>query len=222
MAAVPKFVTFTGLDRVDDVDAAARLSRHFPVEWGVLLARSRAGSPRYPHLDAARSILQHARLRGVMTAVHLCGSAAREFAEGIVGADIADVIVLAQRVQVNIAAPDDLAATARTVAATARKAGLRGILQVRGDIPENGPVDWLFDQSGGKGVEPKAFPRIPKVTGGLAGIAGGLGPDNVARVLDALDVDGPFWIDMESRVRTEDDRLCFDRCEEVAVQAFRR
>jgi phosphoribosylanthranilate isomerase len=38
------------------------------------------------------------------------------------------------------------------------------------------------------------------------GFAGGIGPDNVKRVIREISakVDAPFWIDMESGVRTDD------------------
>ena len=222
MASKPKFVTLTGLDRLRDLDQAQKLSRLYPVEWGVLLARSRAGAKRYPEFADAAEILQRARAAGMMTAVHLCGSAAREFSEGQVRPDIAARIVHAQRVQVNIAAPDDIHATAQTVATTAKQFGVRAILQVRGAFPKKAPVDWLFDQSGGRGQEPMFWPTLTRSSGGFVGIAGGLGPENVGKVLAGLDVEGDFWIDMESRIRDESDNLCFERCADVLRQAYPR
>jgi hypothetical protein len=66
-------------------------------------------------------------------------------------------------------------------------------------------VSVLFDASGGKGVSPKTWPSVPAALG--CGFAGGLGPDNLARELRRLEGivgDRAVWIDMQSRVRSED------------------
>jgi hypothetical protein len=81
----------------------------------------------------------------------------------------------------------------------------------------------LFDRSGGKGILPDKWPEplFPKV---YHGYAGGLGPDTleeeIPKILEASR-DQTIWIDMESRVRSEDDeqfdlekvRLCLEICE---------
>jgi phosphoribosylanthranilate isomerase len=61
----------------------------------------------------------------------------------------------------------------------------------------------LFDPSGGRGIEPFSWPVPP--LGARMGYAGGIGPDNLLDVLRAIGpVESPFWIDMESGVRTDD------------------
>jgi hypothetical protein len=50
------------------------------------------------------------------------------------------------------------------------------------------------------------------------GYAGGISPDNVEKKLRTLleyDSDERFWIDMETRVRTEDEWLDLDKVERV-------
>ncbi len=88
-----------------------------------------------------------------------------------------------------------------------------------GPFPSTEAIQWLYDPSGGFGREPAAWPRHP---GGdrLVGYAGGIGPDNAARVVEAIGADGPYWIDMESRVRTEDDWLALEKCRQVCVAVF--
>lgn len=86
----------------------------------------------------------------------------------------------------------------------------------------------LFDVSGGAGILPDAWPKpyLKKDDLHFAfhGYAGGLGSDNLAeqlpRILEAAG-DTPCWIDMETRVRSDDDTQ-FDldkvnRCLEIAA-----
>jgi phosphoribosylanthranilate isomerase len=79
-------------------------------------------------------------------------------------------------------------------------------------FPDDDTVDWLFDRSGG------LWPPHP---GGdrLVGYAGGIGPDNVADVLEQIGATGPYWIDMESGVRT-DDRFDLGKCRRVCEAVY--
>lgn len=63
----------------------------------------------------------------------------------------------------------------------------------------------LFDLSGGAGILPDAWPKQQQ--GIYCGYAGGLGPDNIKDQLYKIEYlcKNPYWIDMERRVRTEDD-----------------
>ena len=95
------------------------------------------------------------------------------------------------------------------------------ILQCRGDFPADARVDWLFDKSGGRGAAPPSWPKARE--GAFCGYAGGLNPDNIGVALPAIAAcvpEGqPYWIDMESGVRT-DDRFDLDKCELVLTQVF--
>jgi len=89
------------------------------------------------------------------------------------------------------------------------------------DEPDAYPLSApLFDRSAGAGVLPDSWPRaelleaIPGPDGegvevkAYHGYAGGLGPDNLAEQLPliAAAADGaPYWVDMETRVRSEND-----------------
>jgi hypothetical protein len=113
---------------------------------------------------------------------------------------------------------------------TARQRPLRFILQAR-ELASFEPVvataaeigaDVLYDPSGGRGVETAEWPTLP-TSSVYMGYAGGIGPDNVDSVLNVLLSDrsrGDFWIDMESRVRT-DDRLDLALVRDVLVKATR-
>lgn len=97
----------------------------------------------------------------------------------------------------------------------------------------------LFDASGGAGILPKQWPQPIYLTTTTMdgseqwdyhGYAGGLGPENLAEQIPlilkaaagtAQTHEGQIWIDMETRVRSEDD-LQFDlakvrRCLEIAA-----
>jgi hypothetical protein len=71
-----------------------------------------------------------------------------------------------------------------------------------------GDTSVLFDPSGGRGIAATAWPVLPGVH---LGYAGGIGPDNITAVLQRLrQICAPetdLWIDMESRVRNDDDKL---------------
>lgn len=197
----PCYIAFTGLDARTDIDRACRLAARYPVEFAVLFSPKRQGlEPRYPD-DETQSRIWWSPLasgrRGHLAA-HLCGAYSRWVTGEAAGILIPVDLGYCRRVQVNCGSPD-----VTRIATFARDWGVRGIAQCRGPFPADTSIDWLFDRSGGAGVAPESWPRHP---GGdrLVGYAGGIGPHNVADVIRQLGADGPYWIDMETHVRTED------------------
>ncbi len=82
----------------------------------------------------------------------------------------------------------------------------------------------LFDQSHGEGVLPNTWPD--PIDGVICGFAGGLGPDNLeeqlARLADHVG-DKTIYVDMETRIRNEQDQFDLDlvkRCIEIATPYF--
>lgn len=75
----------------------------------------------------------------------------------------------------------------------------------------------LFDLSAGRGIVPESWPK--PVHPSFNGYAGGLGPDTIKEQLKRLEEtvgDGLIWIDMETRVRSEDDQqFDLDKCRRV-------
>ena len=66
----------------------------------------------------------------------------------------------------------------------------------------------LFDLSHGAGVLPEQWPK--PLPGIRCGYAGGLSPDNIKEQLTLISAavgDTPIWIDMETHVRSNNDRL---------------
>jgi hypothetical protein len=204
----PEFITFTGADDCTDVEGMVALAARYPIEWGVLFSPKRQGvEPRYP-LRPER--FAH---RGLRLAAHLCGGHARNALETPPFHLLPITLEVFERVQINHPAPETWAT--RAFQAWAQRPT---IIQARTERAFHGgdsEILWLFDRSGGTGTLPDSWPRHP---GRLVGYAGGIGPENVLEVLDAIGATGPYWIDMESGVRTGDRfdlELCRRVCEAV-------
>ena len=86
-------------------------------------------------------------------------------------------------------------------------------------------VSMLFDCSHGAGVLPKSWPNsIPSIK---CGWAGGMGPANIATQIPRIDAaylaggsSFPYWVDMETLVRTETkpDEFDLNKCLAVAAE----
>jgi phosphoribosylanthranilate isomerase len=214
-------VTITGADDAVDVASLVALSTEFPfVEWGILVSELRAGTSRYPSREWMIALedaaTHHVRTNDVSRkpmklAAHFCGAVARAALAGRLH-DL-PVIERAQRIQVNgyVAASFGLALFAQKMPC------YEVILQVRleaelqnaaHEVMSMRSGSLLFDPSGGRGIEPFKWPRAP--LGARMGYAGGIGPENVVDVVQRIYEDSgmltsePFWIDMESGVRTDD------------------
>lgn len=206
----PDFITFTGADDFTDIGEMQRLSSIYPIEWGILFSTSRQGvDPRYPSQDALSRLVRS----GLRLAVHLCGDYSKAIMAGMAISPPVDLSVF-KRIQINHASPNPDA-----IQDFQAFHGPRCIAQTRGPVfPDNAAVDWLFDASGGRGIEPASWLPYP---GRLVGYAGGIGPDNVAAVIESIDAPGPYWIDMESKVRTND-RFNLGLCRRVCETVYGR
>lgn len=215
---LPRFITFTGVDAHTDVAEMCALSHLYPIEWGVLFSPARQGTGRYPPLSIIREIVRDAPLD---FAAHLCGGYSRDVL--IKNATLLDPLItdFFGRAQVNTSEPG---VRPVDIARWAALAQVKPILQCRGieTFPEDLHVSWLFDASGGRGLQPAAWPRPPERYRGLfVGYAGGLAPDNVAGHVERigqLAVD--YWIDMETGVRDENDRFDLARCRAVCEAVY--
>lgn len=202
-------VTITGADDAVDPADLHRLSAEFAfVEWGILRS-ARAGRPRYPSAEWLGALAASRTGRPpIRLAAHLCGTLARDALAGreaVVDAD------LFQRHQVN-----GFELPAEALFELAPRAATEFILQVRSEsgllsvaaaafarAGLGGRFSLLFDPSGGRGVEAARWPPPP--AGVAMGYAGGIKPATVEAVLrDIGQVEGDFWIDMESGVRAGD------------------
>jgi hypothetical protein len=209
MKRKPDFITFTGVDDWTSITEMASLSDQYPVEWGVLLSATRQGKdPRYPGGDTQSKLLWS----NLRLSAHLCGSYARSIVEtgSIDDMHIPVDLGYFRRIQINHSHP-----IPKMINKFHLGWGPRCIAQCREEFPKDTSIDWLFDQSGGRGLEPATFPPYP---GRLVGYAGGIGPSNVLDVIDSIAATGPYWLDMESHVRINDRfsvALCRQVCEFV-------
>jgi hypothetical protein len=206
----PEFVTFTGADNWTDVAGMKRLAGRYPVEWGILFSPTQQCiAPRYPGERKIYEICDE----GLRLSAHLCGRYAREIVEHGRPRGFRPPPMRFKRIQVNHTEPD-----AYNIGAYAERYVARGIAQCRGDaFPEPDNCAWLFDRSGGKGLAPASWPPHPG--GRLVGYAGGIGPDNVAEIIEQIGAEGRYWLDMESGVRT-DDRFDLALCERVCREIW--
>lgn len=194
----PSFITFTGADDRTSIDAMIGLSERWPIEWAILFSPSRQGAdPRYPSHETLRRLAESSRRNPkLVLAAHLCGDHARAVMEGRMP-DLPVPMADYGRIQVNHGAPEPAA-----IRRFSDEVGRPCIAQARGEtFPDDRSILWLFDASGGRGIAPKGWPAHP---GREVGYAGGIGPDNVAGVISAIGADAPYWIDMETGVRTSD------------------
>lgn len=229
-------VTITGADDSVNARQLFELSRRFPfVEWGILFSRRQVGTPRFPSARWTETQIDPLRAAGVALAAHLCGGYVREFAfaNNPWAEDHAAIVPAFRRVQLNFHAEPHVVSGFRGVIAAAapHHDGFRQfIVQIDGvndpalkslalSLPPDRVVP-LFDLSGGAGVLPDAWPTAWLES--ACGYAGGLGPDNVVeqirRIEGVTGADQEVWIDMERRVRTDDDaRLDLDKVRAVLV-----
>ncbi len=211
-----RYVTITGADDTTPIEALIDLSAEYPfVEWGILVSRRQEGSYRFPGREWISQFCSTVSTRPeINVSMHMCGQWVRKtlMGENIWHEMPPGIAERAQRIQINTHAEPH----GSTVAMVNRLADLglkEFIFQWDGvnDHLARAAAGYgvraaaLFDTSGGAGILPSGWPRpddkLP------CGYAGGLGPDNVVQqlrmILTVCDV--PFWIDMERRVRIDDD-----------------
>lgn len=226
-------VTITGADDSTNPLWMVDVTKAFPfVEWGILISSRRVGEPRYPSLGWCVRMVEVAEIHNLPLSVHICGRLVRN---AIVG-DWCEAIGLygslidqAQRIQMNVKSSPH-----SPFSAFAWSVGKRGMKQqfifqtdsendrVVSSAHDDGlNVVPLYDRSGGKGLVPAEWPQ--QMAGIYSGYAGGLGPDNVLsecqRIANVVHPGEMIWIDMETKVRTEDGtKLCSAAVENVLSQ----
>lgn len=224
-------VTITGADESVQPSDLVALSSEFPfVEWGILLSKSGEGvKTRYPDLRWMLQLKAVAEENQLALAGHICGRWVRDLViEGdfSFAQERAQLLPMFARLQLNCHSyrpqikPEKLSAALQPYR---DKQYILPLDKARYFLLTDLGVDaaLLFDGSGGRGIVAKNWPD--PVEGIYCGYAGGLGPDNLAAELDRIAEvvgDRTIWIDMESRVRSDDDRQ-FDldkvrKCLEIA------
>lgn len=211
-------VTMTGADDSMRPEDLIEISEKYPtVEWGILLSRSQVSGYRFPSyewIDLLREVAAKTPLR---LCGHVCGRWVREMLMGkmtILEDTKPEFLDVFQRIQLNFhASPHEFDPKFCDVLPK----GKQYIFQIE-DVNDKvfesalaGGLDAvpLFDTSGGAGIVPDKWPA-PKADL-YCGYAGGLGPatmlDQLKRISDVVPADRKIWIDMERKIRSEDDAI---------------
>jgi len=217
-------VTMTGADDSIKPEDLMKLSVKYPfVEWGILFSEKHQGYARFPSSSWLGKLRSEWR-DGVKLSAHICGKYTRDLIDGSQGGDLfkhemyAQIhLFLYQRMQWNFHAErfksvnfvqvrdhlDNYSLQEHIFQADGVNDDLIGILRKLGV-----KISPLYDTSGGAGIVPEEWPApMPDV---YCGYAGGLGPDTMKaelRRLEPIVGDRTIWIDMERRVRSEDDAV---------------
>lgn len=224
-----RYVTLTGADDKNNWQAMQALSDKYPfVEWAILFSQSKAGVPRYPSYDWALDVADN--LRGNLAA-HLCGKWVDDANKGRFSFLKTDLGKRFGRIQLNMA-KDRLRKvlsleTDLWECSFGDKQIILGGPYQKYNLPipaatmaAHGAVP-LFDCSGGRGILTKEWPQPAQDEQGkpvFCGYAGGLGPDNLEEELGKIEAvvgDAEIWVDMESRVRNQQDEFDMSLCERV-------
>lgn len=211
-------VTMTGADDSIYPNQLTKLSQQYPyVEWGILLSSNSEGKYRFPSLiwmEELKALESNIQISG-----HICGKWVRDLLIGqntfvIERPTIFDMF---QRFQLNFHAEQltvNPEAFMQSVQILSR--GRETIFQLDGVnnsliqpfIDKKKYVAGLYDTSHGAGLIPKAWPK--KISGINMGLAGGLGPENLAEQLDKMSEsigNNTIWIDMETKIRSDNDKI---------------
>ena len=199
-------ITLTGADERTDLNRLVLMAIAHPnVEIGLLYTATPEGRNRYPTLSWLHQAA--ARLSG-RCAIHVCGRLARE---QLLQGQLADLVSDAARVQVNgIVHPSELNALAARVPVLITQMNAANASLATEFYVKNHQL--LVDGSGGRGKSPDGWVR--PITSKRVGFAGGLGEDNIYAELERIKLValGPWWIDLEGKLRT-DDWFDLDKCE---------
>lgn len=210
-----RHITITGIDQLTEIDGLQELQEKFPwVEFGILFSKHwYENGQRYPDPDF---LLPDLADRDLHLSAHICGSMAREIVETNIWQPFSELtnyyIFLFDRIQLNVAPMyfPSIQSTPLSLPNFCKEL----IIQQRNTMDidvykamdnKRNYVSILFDQSCGRGqiLDMTQINQNPYIT---AGYAGGINPDNVADILFHLfkKANHPFWIDVESGVRTRD------------------
>lgn len=225
-----KLISFVGVDTKTDLKSIEEINSHdfnFELEFGVLHSEKQT-SNRYPGYDFCNRFLTQCKDHN--TSLHLCG---QEAIEKYLSKDN-DMMKLcsnAGRIQLNmnIRKVDSYDELSTKLIDMMNNENHSIVLQVNENkkvftevilekIPShlNNKLSLLYDASGGFG---KALSVIePAFKNNFTGYAGGINPDNVKDIINLIEVnvDSPYYIDMESGIR-DDDWFSIEKCKQLIM-----
>lgn len=221
-----KYVTFTGADDSIQPNDLISISKDYPfVEWGILFSKNQGN--RYPSEDwiynlvcqKAHAIQKDNDLTFNLSG-HLCGAYAKELLKGRLTLNDQQYPLTEAfgRFQINMGQEAIEILNKEKIIEQMNRTNAQFILQLHNgsqpvweELNHLPNCSTLYDQSGGRGILQNSW-QSPKHH--LTGYAGGLGPDNLEDELFKIGNvigDKEIWIDMESKVRT-DDQFDLSKC----------
>ena len=232
-----KKVTFTGVDEHTDLDRLAKIQEKYPyAEFGILFSEKyKENGHRYP----IPAFLQKLVGLNLNLSAHLCGRLVRDGYngnwEGLTnifkadGNDYEQVRNLFSRCQLNVSAYHYKVGLNQETHPF--KPNIQFIVQQRSAkdclaytiSSGRSNVYLLCDPSGGRGKESEWVYYYPNMKTDMVGYAGGIGVDNVEEKLSKIaeNTFADFWIDMESKVRDDQDWFDLDAVETVLEKVDR-
>jgi len=215
-----KIVTLTGADDNTDPLDLMNLSEKYPfVEWGILFSDKKIGTPRYPSKIWINNLYRISN-RKLNLSAHFCGSLVNESLNYGTNIHLENSEFKSfNRVQLNLGRRIQEISnytTNLTKISKTKKLILGGNYNCNIDqnIFDKTNIFPLYDESGGRGLESSWKNPFHKEF--FVGFAGGLGPDNLIQELNKIAeiVDGDIWIDMESKIRTNN-KLDLEKCNKI-------
>ena len=221
--------TFTGVDEFTSLEKLKELSHKYSfVEWGVLISTSenkRFNGYRYPSREwLEENIIKLAEISyftGAGLALHICGGETKKLLEqqnDSLAIKLIEKLSVSNRVQINfcyknnqVKQLEDLCLRFNKIQFITQHNNCNKDLFEKISAPNH---QILFDESGGKGLISKKWnDRLPNK---ICGYAGGLGEDNIEYQVEKIKSlsNKAFWIDMESKIRTND-KLDLEVCENI-------
>lgn len=204
-----KHISFAGVDKNTDFDRLVEIQKKYTIaEFGILTSYHwYENGNRY--LDPM--LLNESGWRKLNLCLHLCGSAAHDAAIGYwrnIDHLTYGHLDMFPRVQLNISNrknnPDYVTLNIiKEIIVQTKDINNTSIFDKTVERYPDVSCSILLDGSGGRGIDT----GIQVLNNGFkVGYAGGINPDNVGEKLGYLlnNVEGDFWIDMESGVRTDD------------------
>lgn len=212
-----KLVTMTGADDSTDPMELAALSREYPfVEWGILFNDYLGkGGNRFPSETWYNALLKVAAKHPMNLSAHLCSMTPFMIVNGIDKGTMLENVnkTYFSRIQLNFHGLGFDTNLDKFKELIKRYSEFKFMAQMDGTNnhwiekmagPDLSP---LYDLSSGAGIVPEAWPK--PIPGAYCGYAGGLGPKNIEDQLAKIRIcvgQSDYWIDMETRIRSEFDR----------------
>lgn len=222
-----KHISLIGIDEKTDLKELQILQDKYPlVEFGVIMSKNwKDNGNRYWNPDN----LEKLKDKNLSLSLHLCGSLARSAILNNWNPTLLfleENINLFKRAQLNISTnkknPENLILDIPKPLEEViiQQKGIDGAKMFLDyyQKTKDKKVSILLDSSGGLGID---TPLIPLDIECKVGYAGGFGPDNIlekTRLLLNSEKTHDFWVDMESKIRTNDwfdIKKAYDICQKV-------